>query len=156
VAETHQFLIEIGTEELPPKALRGLSEAFLEGIRVGLSDRHLAFAEAIAFATPRRLAVRVDALAARQPDRDLERRGPPVAVAQDKDGAPTRAGLKFAESCGVPFDALDRLDTDKGAYVAFRGREPGRPAADVLPEVIEEALSTLPIPRRTRWGDTDF
>jgi glycyl-tRNA synthetase beta chain len=156
VAETHQFLIEIGTEELPPKALRGLSEAFLEGIRVGLSDRHLAFAEAIAFATPRRLAVRVDALAARQPDRDLERRGPPVAVAQDKDGAPTRAGLKFAESCGVPFDALDRLDTDKGAYVAFRGREPGRPAADVLPEVIEEALSTLPIPRRMRWGDTDF
>jgi len=156
VADKRLFLIEVGTEELPPKALRQLSEAFLEHIRRRLKDRFLDFDEAEAFATPRRLAVKISGLASRQPDREIERRGPPLKVALDDDGRPTQAGIKFAESCNTSFDALDRLDTGKGVYLVYCGREPGRAAEDVLPEVLEEALADLPIPKRMRWGDTDF
>jgi len=156
VADTKLLLIEIGTEELPPKALRQLSEAFRDGILRRLKDRFLDFDEAEAFATPRRLAVKISGLASRQPDRETERRGPPLKVAVDDNGQPTQAGIKFAESCDAPFEALDKLDTGKGVYLVYRGRERGRAAEDVIPEVLEEALADLPIPKRMRWGDTDF
>ncbi len=156
MSEHGAFLIEIGTEELPPKALRALSLAFLDGIRDGLGRQSLAFDQATAYATPRRLAVKVLHLAHRQADRAIERRGPPVSVAVDAAGRPTRAGLKFAESCGVPFESLGRLATDKGAYLAFRGVDAGRLASEVLPGLVEEALAGLPVPKRMRWSDKDF
>jgi glycyl-tRNA synthetase beta chain len=156
VAETKDLLIEIGTEELPPKALRGLSESFLSGMLSGIADQHLAYDEAKEFATPRRLGVKITGLTTRQPDREIERRGPPVKVAVDEDGNPTRAGTKFAESCGVTFDALERMETNKGTYLAYRGQESGKAAVDVLPGILEGALAGLPIPRRMRWGNSDF
>jgi len=156
MGDRKDFLIEIGTEELPPKALRALSHAFLEGMRNGLERQSLSFEEALSFATPRRLAVKIRRLVQHQPDRQIERRGPPLNVALDAQGRPTRAGLKFAESCGSPFESLDRLDTGKGMYLAFRGVEHGRPAASVLPGVVEDALAGLPVPKRMRWADKEF
>lgn len=156
MTKSKEFLIEVGTEELPPKALRGLSEAFLEGIRSGLRDRSLAFDGSEAFATPRRLAVKVHKLDPYQPDRRIDRRGPPVSVAIDNSGQPTRAGLKFAEGCGVSFDALEHIATGKGEYLVFRGVEKGRAAAEILPGIIEDALADLPVPKRMRWGNKDF
>jgi len=156
MAEEKDFLVEIGTEELPPKALRALSVAFLEGIRTSLDRQSLAFGDARAYATPRRLAVKLQRLRQRQPDREIERRGPPLAVSMGADGRPTKAGLKFAESCAVPFESLDRLDTGKGVYLAFRGIEEGRQAAEILPGIVEEALAGLPVPKRMRWSDREF
>jgi len=156
MGKSTDFLIEIGTEELPPKALRGLSVAFLEGVRNGLRDQSLAFADAQAFATPRRLAVKVLRLDPRQADRTIDRRGPPLSAALDDSGQPTKAALKFAEGCGVPFDSLDCIDTGKGEYLVFRGVEQGRPATEVLPAIIEDALAGLPVPKRMRWGSKNF
>jgi len=155
MADTHQFLVEIGTEELPPKALRTLSDAFGAGLRQALEKASLTFAAVSCYATPRRLAIRVDDLAARQPDRELERRGPPVRVAIDDNGSPTKAGLKFAESCHVPFDQLGRIATDKGEYLHCRVTEAGASAESLLPGLVETAVSQIPIPRRMRWGSTD-
>ncbi len=156
MADTHPFLVELGTEELPPKALRGLAEAFRDGLTSGLAAANLGHGDVRVYATPRRLAIRVDALAAAQSDRPLERRGPPVRVAVDEAGGPTRAGLKFAESCGVEFDALERLETDKGDYLLYRGIERGRPSVELLPGLVADALAGLPVPRPMHWSDHDF
>jgi glycyl-tRNA synthetase beta chain len=156
VAEVCEFLIEIGTEELPPKALRSLQDAFLSGITKGLDEQGLSHEGARVFSTPRRLAARVHALARKQPAREIERRGPPVAVAVDADGEPTRAGLKFAESCGAGFSDIGQLETDKGEYLLYRGVEEGSEAVEILPDIIRAALAALPIPRRMRWGNNDF
>ena len=101
MAEQHDFLVEIGTEELPPKALRDLSVAFARGLVDALAEAGLAHGAVSPFATPRRLAVLVEGLAAKQADREAERRGPPLKVAYDKDGNPTRAATAFAEKCGI-------------------------------------------------------
>lgn len=156
MAEVCEFLIEVGTEELPPKALRSLQDAFLRGIESGLEDRNLAYEKAIVFSTPRRLAVRVHEMARMQPDREIERRGPPVSIAIGDDGEPTKAGVKFAESCGVPFAEVGRLQTGKGEYLLFKGVESGLAAAEILPDVIRASLAGLPVPRRMRWGGNDF
>ncbi|KPK58715.1 MAG: glycine--tRNA ligase subunit beta [Gammaproteobacteria bacterium] len=156
MAEKKDLLIEIGTEELPPKALRELSNSFRSGMASGLAEQHLSFLDAKEYATPRRLGIKVTGLATRQPDREIERRGPPLKIAVDEEGRPTRAGTKFAESCGVNFESLERLETEKGSYLAYRGKEPGKAAADVLPAVLESALAGLPIPRRMRWGSSEF
>lgn len=156
MAEARCFLVELGTEELPPKALRQLSEAFRDGVVAGLAEATLDHGEVHAYATPRRLALRIEALATRQADRPLERRGPPVRVAVDDGGRPTRAGVKFAETCGVAFDALERVATEKGEYLIFRGIEPGRGTAELLPGIVAGALESLPVPRPMHWADHDF
>lgn len=149
---TQDFLVELGTEELPPKALKPLSEAFTRGIVTGLENAGIAFAEVEAFAAPRRLAVRIRNLADAQPDKPVEKRGPAVQAAFDDAGNPTRALAGFASSCGVSPDQLDTLETDKGAWVVYRTVEKGRPTVELLPQLVEQSLADLPIPKRMRWG----
>ncbi|MBS3804394.1 MAG: glycine--tRNA ligase subunit beta [Oleiphilaceae bacterium] len=146
------FLVEIGTEELPPKALKTLSEAFSNGIRKGLEEAGIAFVGLESFAAPRRLAVRVRDLAASQPDKAVERRGPAVKAAFDEAGNPTRALTGFAKSQGVAPDQLDTLETDKGAWLVYRSVEQGKATTDLLPGLVEQSLAALPIPKRMRWG----
>ena len=146
------FLVEVGTEELPPKALRGLAEAFTTGMRAGLAKAALGHGDVLSFATPRRLAVLVKRLAARQPDQDIKRRGPPVSAAFDAAGQATRAARAFAESCGTSVENLQRLDEGKGPFLFFVGIRPGAAAVELLPELVQAALDALPIPRRMRWG----
>ena len=149
------LLVEIGAEELPPKALRRLSTAFLEGIVRGLDDAALSHGKAVPFATPRRLAVRVPSVALTQPDRQMERRGPALQAAFDADGNPTRAAEGFARSCGVTVAELERLESDKGAWLVWRSVQKGQPAAELIPHIVRAALDGLPIPKRMRWGDLD-
>ena len=131
--ERHDFLVELGTEELPPKALRGLEEAFATGVRTGLDKAFLEHGDVVSYATPRRLAVWVKKLAARQPDQDLKRRGPPVNASFDATGAPTRASLAFADSCGTTVDALQKLDEGKGTFLFFIGKKAGRRSPSCCP-----------------------
>lgn len=147
------LLIEIGTEELPPKALLTLSNAFTASIANGLAKAGLSHADVRAFATPRRLAVQVAQLAAVQPTQTLERRGPALSACFDAAGHPTPAALGFARSCGVDFDQLERQEAGKGACVIHRHSQPGKPTVELLPGVIEDALAQLPIPKRMRWAD---
>lgn len=151
-AHTADLLIEIGTEELPPKALPTLASAFTRELLTGLDNTRLTHGETETFATPRRLAIRVQSVARQQPDQKIERRGPAIQAAFDADGNPTRAAQGFASSCGVEVSALETLDTDKGQYLVFRSEQPGSPAANLLPALIDEALAKLPIPKRMRWG----
>jgi glycyl-tRNA synthetase beta chain len=150
--ERRDFLVELGTEELPPKALRGLEQAFAAGVRSGLEKAALAHGELTSFATPRRLAVMVRKLTGRQPDQDIKRRGPPVSASFDANGQPTRAALAFSESCGVAVDALQKLDEGKGSFLFYIGTKSGAAATELLPQIIQGALDSLPIPRRMHWG----
>jgi len=149
---TQDFLVELGTEELPPKALKGLSDAFTQGITKGLEDAGVAFGAVEAFAAPRRLAVRIRDLADAQPDKSVEKRGPAVKAAFDDAGNPTRALTGFATSLGITPDQLDTLETDKGAWLVYRTVEKGKPTVELLPELVNQSLSALPIPKRMRWG----
>jgi glycyl-tRNA synthetase beta chain len=147
------LLVELGTEELPPKALLQLSEAFRDGLTTRLDSAGLAHGAVQAFATPRRLALRVRELALTQPEQKIQRRGPPVTAAFDKSGKPTRAAEAFAQSCGVAIEALGREQDPKGnECLSFSGVKQGQPARDLLPGFITEALDALPIPKRMRWG----
>jgi len=152
MAEARDLLVEIGTEELPPKALKELSEAFIEGIRAGLEKAGLQFSSVTPFATPRRLAAIVTDLSSAQPDKTVERRGPALAAAYGADGAPTQAARGFAGSCGVTVEKLQRLETPKGTWLAFRSVQPGRATSELVPEVVDNALAGLPIPKRMRWN----
>ncbi|WP_375171363.1 glycine--tRNA ligase subunit beta [Marinobacter sp.] len=149
---TQDFLVELGTEELPPKALKPLSDAFTRGISQGLTDAGIAFGAVETFAAPRRLAVRVRDLADAQPDKSVEKRGPAVKAAFDDAGNPTRALTGFATSLGVTPDQLDTMETDKGAWVVYRTVEQGKPTVELMPELVEQSLAALPIPKRMRWG----
>jgi len=149
---SRDFLVEIGTEELPPKSLLALADAFAAGIGKGLDEAGLLHGAVERFATPRRLAVRVRRLAERQPDRAMERRGPPLKAAFDGQGAPTQAALAFAKSCGVEVAALERLETPKGVWLVHRGTEAGARTMTLLPGVVQASLDSLPIARRMRWG----
>ncbi|KAA8982921.1 glycine--tRNA ligase subunit beta [Halospina sp. K52047b] len=149
---TPDFLVEVGTEELPPKALKTLSESFGEGLRSALADAGIEYGEIETFATPRRLAVRVNKLADAQPDTPFEKKGPAVKAAFDDQGNPTRALEGFARNLGIQPDELDTMETDKGAWLVYRGVEKGRPTAELLPGMVEQALNGLPIPKRMRWG----
>lgn len=152
------LLIELGTEELPPKALDELSAAFAHGIVEGLRKRGIeaALDEAKAYCSPRRLAVHIPRVASMQPEQSVERRGPAVNAALGADGQPSKALLGFAQSCGVEVAQLERLETDKGAWFVFRAVKPGQSLAALLPEIVEEALKALPIPRPMRWADHDY
>ncbi len=149
---TQDFLVELGTEELPPKALKPLSDAFTQGIARGLEEAGVEFATVESFAAPRRLAVRIRDLADSQQDKSVEKRGPAVKAAFDDAGNPTRALTGFATSLGVTPDQLDTLETDKGAWVVYRTVEQGKPTVELMPELVEQSLASLPIPKRMRWG----
>jgi glycyl-tRNA synthetase beta chain len=158
MAERKSLLIELGTEELPPKALDELSTAFLRGICDGLAKRGVV-AEldlAQAYASPRRLAVHIPGVASAQPAQAIERRGPALNAAVDAEGQPSKALLGFAQSCGVEVGQLEKLETDKGAWFVWRTLKPGQAVASLLPEIIDEALKALPIPRPMRWADHDY
>jgi glycyl-tRNA synthetase beta chain len=155
VSRKHDFLVEIGTEELPPKALLPLMEAFGDNVTEGVDGARLAHGDVSVFASPRRLAVSVANLAEAQEDRAVEQKGPPTRIAFDENGAPTAAAEAFAKKCGVTIDALERVQTDKGEWLVFNTVEKGRSAAELMPEIVERALGSLPIPRRMRWGAGD-
>ncbi|HHJ15476.1 MAG TPA: glycine--tRNA ligase subunit beta, partial [Gammaproteobacteria bacterium] len=152
---TRNLLIEIGTEELPPKALRKLSSAFADGLAKGLDSATLKPSGIHAYAAPRRLALLIHDLPEAQQDRETVRRGPALAAAFDDDGCPTQAAIGFAKSCGVEIEQLDQLETGKGSWLAFRAIEKGKPTAELIPELVSKSLAGLPIPKRMRWGDRD-
>lgn len=145
------LLLELGAEELPPKALDALSDAFAAGIEKGLQEAEIPFQAVTAYATPRRLAVQVTGLADKQPDREVERRGPALAAAF-KDGAPTKAAEGFARSCGVSVDDLIHLETDKGTWLGYREQQQGDSVQALLPEMVRKTLQSLPVPKNMRWG----
>jgi glycyl-tRNA synthetase beta chain len=152
------LLIELGTEELPPKALDELSVAFAKGICEGLTKRGIAadVANAKPYCSPRRLAVWIPEVATAQPDQQQERRGPAVNAGLDANGQPTKALIGFAQSCGVDAAQLEKLETDKGAWFVHRAQKQGQPTAALIPEIVTEALKALPIPKPMRWGDHDY
>ena len=155
MSDKKDLLLELGTEELPPKALKGLSEAFRNGIAKGLADAALSYDEIKSYATPRRLAVVVSRLDATQADKSVERRGPALQAAFDEEGCPTRAATGFAKSCGVEVEQLSKLETAKGAWLAYTLQEKGKHSRELLPDIFQNALDKLPIPRRMHWGDLD-
>lgn len=147
------LVVELGVEELPPAAIDTLSDAFAEGIRRGLTAADITHGQIHAYATPRRLAVQIAELEGRQPDRDIERRGPALAAAF-KEGQPTRAAEGFARSCGVTVDELIHLETDKGTWLGFREQQPGESTTALLPEIVRQAIAALPVPKNMRWGSS--
>lgn len=146
------LLIELGTEELPPKSLQALSQAFADEVVRQLDEAQLAHGAVKVFAAPRRLAFRIEALETRQADRTLERRGPAVAAAFGADGTPTKAAQGFAASVGLSVDQLSRVETDKGAWLVAQIQETGRPLVELLPAFLVQSVQRLPIPKRMRWG----
>ena len=149
------LLIEIGTEELPPKALKRLSNVFAETVYEELKAAELAPGDFKRYAAPRRLAVLVEGLLDRQEDREVERRGPSFQAAFDDQGNPTKAAEGFARSCGVEVGDLGEIRNDKGAWLAHRFTETGKTAEELIPAIVDKALAALPIPKRMRWADRD-
>jgi glycyl-tRNA synthetase beta chain len=158
MSAARSFLVEIGTEELPPKSLFDLANAFSAGIVAGLEAAGLRHGRVDTHATPRRLAVVVERLALQQPDQKIERRGPPVTAAFDASGQPTRAALAFAESNGCTVAELGRVQEAKGEFLFYRGMRAGQAASALLPAIVDKSLAALPIAKRMRWGarETQF
>lgn len=152
---TNHLLFELGCEELPPKSLKKLSQALLDNILAGLNEAGLNYNQARAYATPRRLAVLIDDLQTFQADKVVEKRGPAIQAAYGPDGAPSKAALGFASSCGASFDQLEKLETDKGAWLIFKQSVKGQATAELIPEIIRKSLNNLPIAKRMRWGSFD-
>lgn len=147
------LLAEIGTEELPPRSLAELSEAFTAAVRAGLEEAGIGADSGLEFfATPRRIALIARDVPDMAPGRSRERRGPALEAAFDDAGEPTRAALGFARSCGVEVADLDRLTMERGTWLVHRVEEAPRPASEFIPGIIEDALAALPIARRMRWG----
>ena len=154
MSPVRDFLVELGTEELPPLALPELERAFATGIRAGLAEAGLPHGELRSFATPRRLAVWIRDLAEMQPAQAIKLKGPPVSAGYDKDGKPTAAAIKFAEKCGAEVSALTRVTEGKGEFLYFAGSKPGLATAGLLPAIVQKSLDALPIPKRMRWGSS--
>ena len=152
------LLIELGTEELPVKALPGLAQAFFDGIVAGLDKRGIAVARdgAKPLSTPRRLAVLLPGVAEEQPEQAVETFGPYVSIALDAAGQPTKALEGFAAKAGVAWSALERASDAKGERFVHRSVKPGVRTAAVLPDVLAEAIAAMPIPKPMRWGDHDY
>ncbi|MGC9552973.1 glycine--tRNA ligase subunit beta [Vibrio metoecus] len=150
-----EFLIELGTEELPPKQLRTLAEAFAANFAAELAAADIAHEGVTWFATPRRLALKVANLAESQPDRVVEKRGPAVNVAFDSDGKPTKAAEGWARGNGITVEQAERLVTDKGEWLLFKEQVQGQQTASVVVEMAAKALANLPIAKPMRWGDKE-
>lgn len=145
-------LIEIGTEELPPKSLEKLSTALATEFQNALSINQISFNNVERFSSPRRLALLIEQISERQEDVSEERRGPSIAAAYDEHGEPTKAGLGFAKSCQVAFDDLGRLENEKGSWLIYRQLKPGQPTKQLLIGMLQQAIEKLPIAKRMRWG----
>lgn len=152
---TTTLLIEIGVEELPTKAVTALATAGRDLWAQALSDAALAHGNIDTFATPRRLAWRIHDLAKKQPDQKIERKGPSLAAAKDKDGNWTKAALGFAASCGVEASDLGVEETGKGAWLTYHGEQAGQTLETLLPELFRYVCDNLPIAKRMRWGDNE-
>lgn len=150
--EHKDFLVEIGTEELPPKALKTLGEAFYNGIQSGFADKRITATSGEYYFSPRRLAVLIRGIPVTQDDIVEERLGPAVQAAFDKNGKPTKAAEGFAASVGTAVEKLERKATDKGERLAFTVTIPGKTTAELLPDIVRDSLKKLPIPKRMRWG----
>ena len=149
------LLIEVGTEELPPTAAKNLSDHFTGAVTTQLAELGFSYGEVSSFVTPRRIALSIKQTITKQPDQEIERRGPSLKAAYGKDGQPTKAALGFAKSCGVELQQLQTMDTDKGEWLFYKSTEKGISLSEALPNVINKALDGLPIPRPMRWGDSD-
>lgn len=149
------FLVEIGTEELPPKALRSLAESFAANFTAELDGADIAHGAVTWLAAPRRLALKVADLAASQPDREIEKRGPAISQAFGPDGQPTKAAEGWARGCGITVDQAERLTTDKGEWLLYRAQMKGQAVSELLADMVSRALAKLPIPKLMRWADKD-
>ncbi|HHR5859497.1 TPA: glycine--tRNA ligase subunit beta [Providencia alcalifaciens] len=149
------FLVEIGTEELPPKALRSLAESFAANFTAELDSADITHGAVNWFAAPRRLALKVESLAAAQPDREVEKRGPAISQAFDAEGKPTKAAEGWARGCGITVDQAERLTTDKGEWLLYRAQMKGQPVSELLIDMVSRSLAKLPIPKLMRWADKD-
>lgn len=152
--QTENLLIELGTEELPPTALKALSESLKAGIEQGLTKAELAFERIDAYATPRRLAVIVQCVETAQHDKEVEKRGPATTVAFDDAGNPTKAAEGWARSNGITVAQAERLTTDKGEWLLHRATVTGQPLSELIQGILEAAIKGLPIPKPMRWGDS--
>ena len=150
---TNTFLLEIGTEELPPKSLSNLREALQQNVSSGLEQAGLSHGEVYSFATPRRLAILVHELANRQPDQKVEKRGPAVKSAFNDDGTPTKALAGFMKGCQIKDPTqLDTVTTNKGDYLVYRATKKGLDLSSLLEALLGAALTALPVDRKMRWG----
>ncbi|MDR0184537.1 glycine--tRNA ligase subunit beta [Lysobacter arvi] len=158
MSTTSPLLIELGTEELPVKALPALAQAFFDGVLDGLAKRGTAFERdgAKPLYTPRRLAVRLPAVALEQPEQRSEVLGPYLNIALDADGQPTKALQGFAAKAGIDWTALEKTADNKGERFVHRAVKPGASTAALLPEILREAIAAMPIPKPMRWGDHDY
>ena len=150
---TQNFLVEIGTEELPPKALKTLATSFADNVEAELNQAGLTFDKIEWFAAPRRLAVKVLNLATQQPSKEIEKRGPAVSAAFDAEGKPTKAAEGWARGCGITVEQAERIATDKGEWLVHRAKIEGQPTKNLLNGIVANALAKLPIPKPMRWAD---
>ena len=150
---TQNFLVEIGTEELPPKALKTLATSFADNVEAELNQAGLTFDKIEWFAAPRRLAVKVLNLATQQPSKEIEKRGPAVSAAFDAEGKPTKAAEGWARGCGITVEQAERIATDKGEWLVHRAQIEGQPTKNLLNDIVANALAKLPIPKPMRWAD---
>ena len=150
---TQNFLVEIGTEELPPKALKTLATSFADNVEAELNQAGLSFDKIEWFAAPRRLAVKVLNLATQQPSKEIEKRGPAVSAAFDAEGKPTKAAEGWARGCGITVEQAERIATDKGEWLVHRAKIEGQPTKNLLNSIVANALAKLPIPKPMRWAD---
>lgn len=154
---TRDFLVELGTEELPPKALKNLSNAFAQGIEQGLKDAGLTMGAIEQFAAPRRLAVRIAALPEQQADQEEVLYGPPANIAFDADGKPTKAALGFAARAGADASELKTApdsDPKNAGKLMLERTIKGKNTTELLAAIVQNSLDKLPIPKRMRWGSS--
>ena len=152
----HDLLIEIFTEELPPKRLSMLEKTFASNIEKQLRETQLAFSSIRSFSTPRRLAVIVEKLAEQQSTQKIERKGPNVTQAFDTQGQLTPAGKGFLNACGITQDQVSIINTDKGECLNYIGEKAGLSVTTLVPEIVKTALKELPIPKPMRWSNHTF
>lgn len=150
---TENLLVELGTEELPPKALIQLGSSFADNIKDALSAAELGYSNVQWFAAPRRLAVYVTTLAESQQDKVVEKRGPAVSAAFDADGNPTKAAMGWARGNGISVEDADRLVTDKGEWLMYKAEVKGQKISELLEDIVSQAIAKLPIPKPMKWGD---
>lgn len=158
MSEQLPLLIELGTEELPVKALPGLAQAFFDGVLHGLEKRGVAVTrgDAKPLSTPRRLAVLLPGVATEQPEQRSEVLGPYLNIALDAEGKPTKALAGFAAKAGIDWTALERTSDAKGVRFVHRAVTPGARTAELLPEILREAIAAMPIPKPMRWGAHEY